>query len=349
MTPAMDPQGWDERARWRALPAPARRILTRLLRHGEASRTALAAELELSPASLTRHVSPLLDLGVVREGPTRAQDAKGRPAIPLVAVADWGLLIGVSISHHDVVAVATDLRAEPLALARGHLADTDVETVVALIADLVADLGSGLGERIWLGLGVCLGGNVADGRSVRRAPFLGWDDEPLAERLEQACGLPVLLGNDIAALARAETWFGLGLSASRFFVLTVGVGTGFALVVDRQVVTDADHGYGLITDEMRPHWPDFRHPERLTGGAAREAALQVGRLIGTAAAFTLPEGVVVSGEGAVALVGHEGAITEGIRQVRHPLASDLAVHLRTTDVSFWARGAATQVLQGRPL
>ena len=339
MTSTNSPNGWN------GLPASSRRIALQLLRHGPASRSELAAELGLSPASLTRMVGPLLQAGLVVEGEPRMGESLGRPSIPLEAVVDSSILIGVSITHQQVVVVATDLRSEVLTSRTEVLTDLSVGPVVDVVARLVAELRSALEAKPILAVGVCVGGNVADGRTVCHAPFLGWECEPLADLLEDATGLPVRLENDLAALARAELWFGLGLEADRFIVVTVGVGVGYALVIDRRVIVDADFGYGAVTGPiMGQGWPDFAHPESLAGERADDAARRLGRLIGTAAAVTMPQQVRVAGESAFVLVGHEKALHGGIREVRHARAGDLDVRLHETDFAFWARGAATQAI-----
>ena len=66
---------------------------------------------------------------------------------------------------------------------------------------------------------------------VRYSPFLGWRDVPLAGLLEDATGLTTTLENDVKALTVAEQWFGDGVGASSFAMVTVGAGIGSALVV----------------------------------------------------------------------------------------------------------------------
>ena len=83
----------------------------------------------------------------------------------------------------------------------------------------------------------------------------------------------------------------------------------------------------------------------LTAEESARAARKVGRLVGTAAAFTMPQAVVISGEGARFLAGNEEELDAGIAEVRHVSASGLDIQLREHDFAFWARGAATAAIQ----
>lgn len=316
----------------------------RLLRHGPASRADLAETLGLSAPTLTRTTAPLLALGLVSEGQPRVAGAYGRPSVPLIAHADAGVLLGVSITHHDVVMVATDLRATILASRSEPVAETSVTAIAEAIGRLAADLSRELGRDRVLAVGVCLGGNVEGGRRVLHAPFLGWADVALADVLEPLVGLPVLVENDLAALAEAEVWFGVGLTVGRFIVITVGVGTGYALVIDREVITNADSGFGTMTEPLLRNWPDFARSAQMTPAQADQAASRVGKLIGTAAAFAMPDHVVLGGEAAHVLIGREDAIQRGIETVRHRLAGRLPVTVHDPGFGFWARGAAVCAL-----
>lgn len=347
------PKGWGR------LPDSSRRILLQLLRFGPASRTQLTTALGLSPASLSRMVVPLLRAGLVIEGRPQygrsggssdgERETQGRPSIPLEAVPGAGLLVGVALTHAEVTVVVTDLTARVLAsrtcpvAARSGVVDLDraVADIAALVAELRTELTEVPGELI--AVGVSMGGNVPDGRTVQRAPFLGWEDVPLADLLEHATGLPVRLENDLAALARAELWFGLGLASDRFIVVTIGIGVGYSLVVDRRVVVDADSGHGSMVGPLLDGLPQFNELEPGASGL-EEAAHRLGCLIGQASAFTFPQRALVAGESAHLLRGHEDALARGVAEYRHPLARELPVEIHETGFDFWARGAAVEAL-----
>lgn len=320
-----------------------------LLRFGAAPRAELAERVGLSAASLTRVTAPLIEAGLIAEGEPRANDF-GRPSIPLDVALGAYSLIGVSITHEWVVGIVTDARLSVLATRSLAVSDTSPGVLLPLVAELISELRNDLHASnpalSVAAVGVSLGGQIDDARIVRHAPFLHWDNVPAAQRLEEAVGLPVVLTHDLTALAEAENWFGIGRDCERFIVLTVGAGTGFALVINNSVITDENTGFGTVTDPiMGPLWPAFGQPDTLTDADLSRGARLVGRLAGTAAAFTMPQAVVISGEGAQHLAGYEEELDAGISEVRHHSASGLDVHLREHDFAFWARGAATAAIQ----
>lgn len=60
----------------------------------------------------------------------------------------------------------------------------------------------------------------------------GWENLPLADRIEAETGLPALLGNDANLMGLGETMHGAGRGATHVVFLTVGTGIGGAVVID---------------------------------------------------------------------------------------------------------------------
>ena len=190
------------------------------------------------------------------------------------------------------------------------------------------------------------------------------------------------MDNDLAALAEAENWFGAGRTHDRFIVLTVGAGMGFGYVCGREVVTSPDSGLGLVWSVPVRGYPDggpvLVHNDQVVSIPAMErragevlgrnvgfaellelaregetdardlvdhAAEAVGELIGAAATFTLPQVVVISGEGSGFLSLARDRMEAGIARVWNPLAEPLKVIVRDHDFAHWARGSATLAIQ----
>ncbi|WP_425433009.1 ROK family protein [Glaciihabitans tibetensis] len=85
-----------------------------------------------------------------------------------------------------------------------------------------------------VGVGVAVPGLVRthDGL-VRLAPHLGWVDEPLAEMLEEAIGLPVVAANDARLGTLAESIFGAGRGLTDLVYLNGGAsGIGGGAIVN---------------------------------------------------------------------------------------------------------------------
>lgn len=60
----------------------------------------------------------------------------------------------------------------------------------------------------------------------------GWENLPLADRIEAIVKLPVMLGNDANLMGLGETMYGAGKGDTHVVFLTVGTGIGGAVVID---------------------------------------------------------------------------------------------------------------------
>ncbi|WP_239154091.1 ROK family protein [Amycolatopsis sp. FDAARGOS 1241] len=226
-------------------------VFTTVLTQGPVSRVDVARRTGLSSAAVTKAARPFIEAGYLEElaSAERTAPGAGRPANPLAIRPDREYFIGVKITGDDLIGVVTDLQAQ-IRVAKHHaLTSHDVDHVVRALTDLVAELLAGSApdgatsfrDRAYC-LGVAVSGDVdRDSGLVRYSPFLGWRDVPLAELLEDSTGLATTLENDVKALTVAEQWFGEGVGAASFALVTVGTGIGSALVLDGRLVGGA-HG-----------------------------------------------------------------------------------------------------------
>jgi predicted NBD/HSP70 family sugar kinase len=186
----------------------------------------------------------------------------GRPEALFEAIPGRGTYLGVAISGDiarrcEMTPLLTDMRARPIVVEsilnsedrRRRLPNAGPRAVVRAIDAEIRDLQDKAPRmyRSIRGVGVCLGGHVNQAEGlVASAPHLRWSGlTPLAQMLEDACGLPVVLENDCNAIARWESAFGIH-RRDRFALVLVGEGVGASLVTDGQVFTGASGGAGEI-------------------------------------------------------------------------------------------------------
>ncbi|MET7770319.1 ROK family glucokinase [Nocardia sp. NPDC005366] len=82
-------------------------------------------------------------------------------------------------------------------------------------------------------VGLAVAGFINPDRStVRFAPHLPWQDTPVAQRLTQRLGLPVILEHDANAAAWAEYRFGAAAGGHNVVLVAIGTGIGAALLID---------------------------------------------------------------------------------------------------------------------
>jgi len=357
-------------------------VALEVLLNGPVSRTEIARRLNLSQGTLTRLSTPLIESGLLVELEERVNSNGGRPSRPLDVVVDSQHFIGMKLTEGEIVGVTTDLRANVCASASAALSSREPKIVAKVISRLVKDLAKGVSSVTALGVGI--GGLVDDHTTVTKAPFLGWSEVPLGSMLEELTGIPTVIENDLIAFTELEHWFGSGRGLDRFAVLTLGAGIGYGLVMNDEIVVNADSGIGLIG-----HWPIDPYGPLCSSGhrgcahsllsqyaisqavssvhgrpiqyeetldlaeqgdplARRivdDAGRSLGRILAAIANLTAVERIILGGEGVRLANVAADAIQEGICADRDPRA--LKIELVTTpgDNIEWCRGAAVIAIQ----
>ncbi len=371
---------------WRPLSGPSRQVALEILLHGPLSRAELSRRVGLSPGSLTRLTKPMVESGLLVEvegGPTDAR--VGRPSQPLDLDPESHHFVGIKLTGDSAIGVLTTLRADVIASAERPLVDPTPSAVAELILELTDDLALQVpGGAPISGLGVSVGGRVANNSEVRWGPYLNWVDVPLGEILAAHTSVPIVVANDLTSLTEATHWFGAGRNTDRFVLLTIGAGVGYGLVIHNRTVDSPDLSIGLIGHH--PLLPDGPRCERghhgcaislLTVGAISDqvstavgrpveyeealdlaakgdpaasavvnrAGRALGKLIAAAANFTMPELVVLGGEGVrLAEVAHDELLA-ALHADRNPSGAEIPMVLQPADFSEWARGAAVVAIQ----
>jgi predicted NBD/HSP70 family sugar kinase len=82
-----------------------------------------------------------------------------------------------------------------------------------------------------LGIGIGVPGSVeSQSDGVVESTQLGWHQVALGEAVRTALAVPVMVENDVNALAMAERLFGRGHDHSDFLVVTIGTGIGAGII-----------------------------------------------------------------------------------------------------------------------
>ncbi|WBQ05386.1 ROK family transcriptional regulator [Kribbella sp. CA-293567] len=373
-------------------------VLTRILTQGPIPRVEIARRTGLSQAAVTKAVAPLIEAGFVTDQPvagpvdestpSRAELGIGRPVSPLTVVPDSISVIGLKVTPTELIGVTTDFRAGIRTVRHQQLTDLSPEAVIKRLAELAKELLETLDDSAGplIGIGVAVSGDV-DARHgvVRDSPFMGWRDIPLATLLTDQVKVPVVVSNDVRALTVAEHWFGVGVDADSFAVVTIGSGVGCGLYINGEVVSGA-HG---VSGELG-HLPlapgdlvctcgrrgcvetvassdailarvreTTGRPELDLSGAielahsgdpqAREAFDRAGEVIGSALAAMVnlvgPELVVIAGEGVADYDLYDQRMRQTFGEHAFGAAGDCRLMLRSHTFDDWARGAATTVIR----
>lgn len=213
---------------------------------GTATRTALAERTGLSAPTLGAIVQELSDAGLVGDAGTEAATG-GRPARRVRFLADAAHVLAVDLSgrHAHACRVALDGgvrgRHSGPALAPGM-----TQTLVAWLGERRRDDGPPLRS-----LALAVPG-VVDPTSghVDVAPALGWHALPLAARLQRELDIPVVLENDVNALALAELHYGRGADQRHVLYVAIGSGLGAGVVIGGRLHRGAHAAAGEIGSSL---------------------------------------------------------------------------------------------------
>jgi predicted NBD/HSP70 family sugar kinase len=368
-------------------------VLTKILTQGPIPRVEIARRTGLSQAAVTKAVAPLIETGFVTDAPVdeESQLGIGRPVSPLTVVPSSVSVIGVKVTPTSLIGVTTDFTAQILNVRHEQLDSTEPDVVIERLAEhvkaLIGALKSGTAVAGPLaGIGIAISGDVdATHGVVRDSPLMGWRGVPVAELLGKHVRVPILVSNDVRALTVAEHWFGVGVNADSFAVVTIGSGIGCGLYINGEVVSGA---YG-VSGELG-HLPlapgdlvctcgrrgcvetvassdailartreTTGQPDLDLAGAvelahngnlqAREAFDRAGEVIGSALAAMVnlvgPELVMIAGEGVAEYDLYEERMRRAFAEHAFGAAGDCRLTLRSHTFDDWARGAAATVIR----
>lgn len=366
---------------WDGTTETGHAVALEVLLRGPVSRTDLARRLGLSAPTLSRVTKDLLSSEIFIETTPQVDRDTGRPTRPLDVVPESRLFVGIRLTEWEAQGVLTTLRAEVIAadsMPLRHRNPSGVRDAIVEVVDRLRRHGA------ISGIGVSIGGLVRDHRVVTRAPFFSWDRPvPLADDLNAQLGVPVVIDNDVAALARLHAWFGVG-TTNDFCLITLGIATGYALTRQRDVIERPDIGLGVIghlpVDPYGPLCPDghrgcaqamlsiaaihatvsialgrpvafddclqlAREGHPAARRALNDSIQALGRLIALVTTTTLTDHVVIAGEAVGIATLDPPQLASAIADSRPPAADAIHLEIEPPSSEPWSKGAATAAIR----
>ncbi len=196
------------------------------------TRAQITRELELNRSTIGDLVSQLSESGWVVELWDETRTGVGRPS-PLVTAANQWLVAAINPEVDAVEIALASLGGEIVDRKRVEVDQPTASEVASIVANEVSAMEeSQTGSKV-IAAGIAVPGLVrtSDG-VVRLAPGLGWKDQPLAELVSEALGVPALAANDAHLGSRAELSFGAGQGADSIIYLNGGPsGIGGGIVI----------------------------------------------------------------------------------------------------------------------
>ncbi len=218
--------------------------------NGSLSRADIAKLTGLTPASVTNITKFLIEDNFLVESKI-GESSGGRPPIILELNPNARYVIGVGIGVGVIDVVITNLSAN-IIIKKSMIIDDeryDYELVFRKLVNLINEVvcSSKIYKDKILGVGVALHGIVdaRTGLSIH-APYYGWKNKNIKEKLEEELGLTVYVDNDVRAMALGESWFGATKDIANFVTLNISNGIGAGIIINNNPYYGVDFGAGEI-------------------------------------------------------------------------------------------------------
>ena len=242
-----------------------------------------ADRMVLSPGTVSKAVKVLLDRQLLEVGTTHLQSATGRAVAPLRLGSNW-IVVGVKLEHYDLepVSITTVLinlngnvlrQRKPKRLPRAKAPDENVwpQIAEAMAREILATKEEEDASRAregrpaaqMLGVGVEVAAHVFNGEVVLAAYSPGSSSVPLSRPLEKLLPWPVVVENDVNALAVWATHSRKYEGTNMVLAAVFDQGVGGGLVMDGRL-RRGGHGMAMEIGHLlvEPHTtaPDQNTP-----------------------------------------------------------------------------------------
>ena len=220
--------------------------------------TELAATTGLSRPTVEDALARLSGLRVVEELAPEQRGGKGRPARQYRFRPEAGVVLGLDIGEHRVVAVIADLTGAMLATTAHPVhtcdpGDTRMAAAREVIRAVLADAGRSRSD-LWATAAGTAGIVDADGRVVRSDLLPGWTGRNLAGQLRRSLACPVKVENDANLAALAEHWRGVAVGIDDVIYLHASHRLGAGILIGGRVHRGFGGAAGEIGGLRLLHW-----------------------------------------------------------------------------------------------
>ena len=221
----------------------------RLIRDGRAATRADLVQLTgLGRSTVSQRVDALISSGLVKES-SEGSSTGGRPPGVLSFNRSAGVILAADLGATHSRIAATDLGGVVLsetaeAMDIGDGPEAVLDWLEKLFDSLLKKAGRSRADVRGIGVGVPGPVEFVTGRPVSPPIMPGWDGYPIPERFE-SFGVPVLVDNDVNAMAFGEHW-SHWRDTDHLLFIKVGTGIGSGIIIDGAIHRGAQGAAGDI-------------------------------------------------------------------------------------------------------
>lgn len=211
-------------------------ILKNIKIKGPISRTDLAEATGLNPSTISRTISKLEELNLVKELSIGESQGGRRPMLLGIDESRYHI-VGIDIGATKINAVVVNLLGEvqekyklDVDFNKNGLVDISLEMILASLEQVMARFERDGAEIIGIGVGMHGLVDKEEGELLF-APNFGWRDVPLERIITDEFGFKTIIDNDVRVMALGESWFGAAKDVPNFICVNVGYGIGSGIMI----------------------------------------------------------------------------------------------------------------------
>lgn len=215
-------------------------VLEFILRSAPLSRAQISERSGLNKATVSSLVQDLIDDSLVKEIGW-GESSGGRKPVMLEFVATSGYAIGVDLGVNYIRGVLTDLLGGVIAERTSSLHRIGLDEAIEQLCVCIEELKNEAPPSPYgiVGIGVGVPGLVDDNGAILFAPNLKWRDVPLQRLLTERFSIPVTIDNEANMGALGEQKYGVGRSINNLVYVSVGIGIGTGLILQKTLYKGA--------------------------------------------------------------------------------------------------------------
>ncbi|MBF0778770.1 ROK family protein [Streptococcus cuniculi] len=203
----------------------AARVMEFIYRNKIVSRTKIATELELAPATVTHIVTELIREEKIFETGHEIRERKGsgRSRKLLSINEEFAYLVGIEFTMRGIALVATNSIGQILTQRFIKMGDYPLENITQTISSLIEELLEQYAHLTCAGIGFSIPGHFDSSSNSVISNNQNWVHFNLNE-LKETFQLPISIDNNIECMALAEYLFDSEESPDKFLFLHIGPG-----------------------------------------------------------------------------------------------------------------------------
>lgn len=215
-------------------------VLESIIEYAPLSRARISEHTGLNKATVSSLVQDLIDRELVVEiGP--GQSSGGRKPVMLLFNSSAGYAVGVDLGVNYIRGVLTDLEGKVIEEYEKPLVSQLLQDVLPELISCIEGLIAAMPDSPYglVGIGVGVPGIVNGQGEILFAPNLGWKHVPLQTMVEDIFRVPVTIDNEANAGAQGEQKYGAGRPYAHQIYISVGIGIGTGIIVNRELYKGA--------------------------------------------------------------------------------------------------------------